>query len=107
MFIVQNIMHVLFGCFCSLKPLTSETAKFFTLNTHFSRIFSSLIDSVSFFSVLLSSYPCFKLWQRRSLRSEVVSFLTGEREAQFVASSRDSEVANELLEEFDIRVAGV
>ena len=34
------------------------------------------------------------------------SFLTGEREAQFVASSSDSEVANELLEEFDIGVAG-
>ena len=40
------------------------------------------------------------------MRSEVVSFLTGEREAQFVASSSDSEVANELLEEFDIGVAG-
>ena len=26
-----------------------ETEKIFTLNTHFSRIFSSLIDSVSFF----------------------------------------------------------
>ena len=40
------------------------------------------------------------------MRSEVVSFLTGERKAQFVASSSDSEVANELLEEFDIGVAG-
>ena len=40
------------------------------------------------------------------MRSEVVSFLTGEQEAQFVASSSDSEVANELLEEFDIGVAG-
>ena len=41
------------------------------------------------------------------MRSEVVSFLTGEREAKFVASSSDSEVSNELLEEFDIGVAGV
>ena len=40
------------------------------------------------------------------MRSEVVSFLTGEREAQFVASSSNSEVANELLEEFDIGIAG-
>ena len=40
------------------------------------------------------------------MRSEVFSFLTGEREAQFVASSSDSEVANELIEEFDIGVAG-
>ena len=40
------------------------------------------------------------------MRSEVVSFLTGEREAQFVASSSDSEVANGTTEEFDIGVAG-
>ena len=40
------------------------------------------------------------------MRSEVVSFLTGEREAKFVASSSDSEVSNELLEKFDIGVAG-
>ena len=39
------------------------------------------------------------------MRSEVVSFLTGEREAQFVASSSDSEVANGTTEEFDIGVA--
>ena len=40
------------------------------------------------------------------MRSEVISFLTGEREAQFVASSSDSEVANGTTEEFDIGVAG-
>ena len=40
------------------------------------------------------------------MRSEVISFLTGKREAQFVASSSDSEVADELLEEFDIGVTG-
>ena len=40
------------------------------------------------------------------MRSEVVSFLTGEREAQFVASSSDSEVANETTEELNIGVAG-
>ena len=40
------------------------------------------------------------------MRSEVISFLIGEREAQFVASSSDSEVANGTTEEFDIGVAG-
>ena len=40
------------------------------------------------------------------MRSEIVSFLTGEQEAQFVASSSDSEVANGTTEEFDIGVAG-
>ena len=40
------------------------------------------------------------------MRSEVVSFLTGEQDCQFVASSSDSEVAKGSTEEFDIGVAG-
>ena len=40
------------------------------------------------------------------MRSEVVSFLTGKRDCQFVASSSDSELANGSTEEFDIGVAG-
>ena len=38
--------------------------------------------------------------------SEVVNFLTGEQDCQFVASSSDSEVAKGSTEEFDIGVAG-
>ena len=48
---------------------------------------------------------CKDRWPRKSLRSEVVSFLTGERDCLFVASSSDSKVANGSTDELDIRVA--
>ena len=38
--------------------------------------------------------------------SEVVSFLTGERDCPFISSSSDSEVANGSTEELDIGGAG-
>ena len=38
--------------------------------------------------------------------SEVVSFLSGERDTPFISSSSDSEVANGSNEELDIESAG-
>ena len=56
--------------------------------------------------MLIFQCYCKDQWQRRSLRSEVVSFLTCERDCQFVASSSNSEVANGSTEDLDIGVAG-